>query len=71
MRRSETRKPRPIWTLWGAVLIPAALVVLFELAKSRPAWLAAWASACRVVVMFPRLLATTSWLVRRIFSANS
>ena len=27
--------------------------------------------ACRVVVMFPRLLATTSWLVRRIFSANS
>ena len=42
MRRSETRKPRPIWTLWGAVLIPAALVVLFELAKSRPALLAAW-----------------------------
>ena len=42
MRRSETRKPRPIWTLWGAVLIPAALVVLFELAKSQPALLAAW-----------------------------
>lgn len=42
MRRSETRKPRPIWTLWGAVLIPAALVVLFELAKFRPALLAAW-----------------------------
>ena len=42
MRRSETRKPRPLWTLWGAVLIPAALVVLFELAKSRPALQAAW-----------------------------
>ena len=42
MRRSETRKPRPMWALLGAVLIPAALVVLFELAKSRPALLAAW-----------------------------
>lgn len=44
----------------------------FSVGSSRsPAWLAASASACRVVVMFPRLLATTSWLVRRMFSANS
>ena len=42
MRDATKDAPRPPRALLGAVLLPAALVALFELAKTRPGLLAAW-----------------------------